>query len=992
MAQITGTAGNDLIRTAAAGGSNNGLPAASPGGGDVILGAEGADTILPGTGWNIALGGTGNDSIALADAGYAFGEAGDDVLATTGQAMLDGGTGNDTLSATGSLGAVLRGGDGPDRLSGGHGNDQLAGDAGADTILGSRGNDTVDGGEGADVIDYGALGAGVHVLATPFGGFVRMAKIATAGGAVLGIDTLTGMDGFVGTAGHDRLLGSGLDESFAGGAGNDTIGGGDGFDTLRYDNAAGPVSVNLATGRASDGLGGTDLLRFAAPGRSSIEMVVAGAGADTLIGDGGDNWLRGGAGADLLDGGAGFDVADWSGDSTVTGVLANLGAVAVGGVAGGSARDSSGATDTLLSIEGLRGTAAADTLIGSDADNLLGGQRGADSLQGGLGDDTADYGDDADPNGDGFGVIVNLSDAALVLAAFGAEGARTVAGHGARDGWGNTDLLSGVEGARGSLHNDVLVGLERAPAFTFAGVAFHARDASVLRGGLGADTIMGADPDDGVIASYRDDAGGIVARLDLGIAVQDGFGTLDTLVNVFGIEGSFSDDLIVAGDNGAFMQGGGGDDTLAGGLGFDRVSYARAAAGVAVDLSAGTAEDGDGGTDSLAGTIEFVAGSRFADRLAGDADGTWFLGLAGADTFIGGAGEDFVSYYSASIDVARPVHLDAMINLQAGWAWDGDGSGAQGSLDRFTSIEHALGSAGADTLFGSSGANSLHGAEGDDSASGGGGNDMLAGGAGADTLDGAGGFDTTDGGSGDDVHIVNSRFDLVIEAAGGGNDTVFASSSYWLGAAAEVEMLRLSGGLSTNGFGNGFDNILMGNGGNNRLEGGVGLDDLYGLDGADTLVGGNGADTLTGHDGADFFYFEKAAESFRAGVDLITDMETGFDRIAFTNIPGKLFAGVAQAGVGFNGAVSVIFASLGTGANTYAEVMDGLNAALGGSGNVTASGGLLQVWQVDVAGGSAAGTYVFVNDGIAGALASADMLVAVTLSGGPLSAGDFLLA
>jgi hypothetical protein len=47
---------------------------------------------------------------------------------------------------------------------------------------------------------------------------------------------------------------------------------------------------------------------------------------------------------------------------------------------------------------------------------------------------------------------------------------------------------------------------------------------------------------------------------------------------------------------------------------------------------------------------------------------------------------------------------------------------------------------------------------------------------------------------------------------------------------------------------------------------------------------------------------------------------------------------------------------------------------------------------VEVAGGSAAGTYVFVNDGIAGALASSDMLIGVTLLGGPLSAGDFLLA
>jgi hypothetical protein len=127
-------------------------------------------------------------------------------------------------------------------------------------------------------------------------------------------------------------------------------------------------------------------------------------------------------------------------------------------------------------------------------------------------------------------------------------------------------------------------------------------------------------------------------------------------------------------------------------------------------------------------------------------------------------------------------------------------------------------------------------------------------------------------------------------------------------------------------------------------------------------------------------------------VDVVTDMETGLDRIGFSAIPAKLFAGVAPSAVSFNGAVQVIFASLGVGPNLFAEVMAGINAALGGSANVTASGALLQAWQVDVSGGSAAGSYVFVNDGLDGALASSDMLIAVTLSGGPLSAADFLLA
>lgn len=71
--------------------------------------------------------------------------------------------------------------------------------------------------------------------------------------------------------------------------------------------------------------------------------------------------------------------------------------------------------------------------------------------------------------------------------------------------------------------------------------------------------------------------------------------------------------------------------------------------------------------------------------------------------------------------------------------------------------------------------------------------------------------------------------------------------------------------------------------------------------------------------------------------------------------------------------------------------MTGLNASLGGSANVTDSGATLQVWQVDVAGGSAAGSYLFVNDSIAGATTANDMLIAVTLAGGPIVGSDFIL-
>ena len=54
----------------------------------------------------------------------------------------------------------------------------------------------------------------------------------------------------------------------------------------------------------------------------------------------------------------------------------------------GKVLDSSGGTDTLISIERLIGSAFGDTIIGSDKDNIIIGGGGADTLTGGKGKDT----------------------------------------------------------------------------------------------------------------------------------------------------------------------------------------------------------------------------------------------------------------------------------------------------------------------------------------------------------------------------------------------------------------------------------------------------------------------------------------------------------------------------------------------------------------------------------------------------------------------------
>lgn len=198
----------------------------------------------------------------------------------------------------------------------------------------------------------------------------------------------------------------------------------------------------------------------------------------------------------------------------------------------------------------------------------------------------------------------------------------------------------------------------------------------------------------------------------------------------------------------------------------------------------------------------------------------------------------------------------------------------------------------ANLLIGTRRADTLTGTEFRDVIYGLGGNDRLLGGAAADVLDGGRGRDVMAGGSGDDTYYVDasddddddddhdsedsehdyhagsgdsddddhdsdddddhgdddddehgagSLGDRVIEAAGGGYDSIFSSVSYTL--PDHVEALHLTGNKAINATGNDLANILTGNAANNTLKGLAGADTLGGGAGKDKLIGGGGNDT-----------------------------------------------------------------------------------------------------------------------------------------------------
>jgi Ca2+-binding RTX toxin-like protein len=141
--------------------------------------------------------------------------------------------------------------------------------------------------------------------------------------------------------------------------------------------------------------------------------------------------------------------------------------------------------------------------------------------------------------------------------------------------------------------------------------------------------------------------------------------------------------------------------------------------------------------------------------------------------------------------------------------------------------------------------------------------DTLTGGAGADSLNGETGVDRLVGGAGNDTYYISDS-DVVVEASGGGSDTVSTPISYVLGS--NVENLTLTGAGRAAGFGNSLANVITGNSGANHLEGLAGADTINGMGGADTIIGGAGADVLTGGGGGDTFVFKPGD-----GDDTITD-------------------------------------------------------------------------------------------------------------------------
>ncbi|PCG14153.1 MULTISPECIES: cadherin domain-containing protein [Sphingomonas] len=768
--------------------------------GDTLTGNAGANALDGGAGDDMLAGGAGADTLRGGDgfdtADYRASGAAVVVNLTTG-ANAGGDALGDILDGIEQvLGSafddVLTGAAGRETLRGGQGNDTLAGGVGADVL---------DGGDGTDTADYSASLDAVQVDLS-----VGLAHFGDAeGDTLVDIENVTGSaeddiligdgggnvliggagdDQLVGAAGDDTLRGGSGDDVLNGGAGADIIQGGDGFDTADYSGSRGGVTVNLTSQRGTGGDADGDMLTGieAVTGSAYDDVLTGTAGINTLTGGAGDDVILGGAGADVLDGGAGNDTLDYA--TSAAAVTVNL---ATGLAQGGDAQG-----DLIARFENLMGSdfddvltgdAGANRLRGGAGDDRLAGGAGADVLDGGAGSDTADYA------ASGAAVTIDLA-------------AGTAAG-----GDATGDTLVSIENAIGSAHDDIIKA-----AAAGSVIAGGAGD-DAITAGAGADTLDGGQGEDRV--DYSASSAGVTVNLATGIgAAGDAAG--DRYTAIEDVTGSaFADRL--TGDAGVnrlsggagddVIAGGGGADEIDGGSGFDTLDYGASVQGVTIDFASGTGQGGDAQGDSFTG-IEAVIGSGSADRFVGDAHthviraqggDDMLVAGAGAETFDGGSGSDTVDYSASTAGVT--------IDLASGAA---GGGFAQG--DVLTAVEGVIGSAFDDVLTGSASANAI---------AGGAGNDVIRGGAGADALDGGAGIDLLDYSASSSGVTVN----LTTGVAAGGD------------AAGD----QISGFEDI--LGSAQADNLTGDGGANRLTGGAGGDVLAGLGGADVLDGGAGDDT-----------------------------------------------------------------------------------------------------------------------------------------------------
>ena len=982
---------------------------------NTLTGGAGSDYFNGFGGVDSLVGGAGDDTFKAANAGLIS------------QGVMDGGSGTDTISfytsATPSAGITVNlnshvatqantslsilnmervlGTNLNDYFTGGdpaHAADSL-GNSISEIFRGYGGNDTIIGASGPGyyniIADYANNSSTQVVVADLHLGVVT--------DGLGGTDTLINVRNIRGGSGADQLTGGSLTrayngsflEVFRGNAGNDTINGNNAYsdgddassDRVDYSNntSAQAINVNLATGVASDGLGGTDTL-------IDIDQVYGGAGNDTLIGGAGRDKIDGGPGSDTIDGGSGSDTVRYR--QSTAGVIVNLGASSITinpadsvtgmtgtkVVAAGSADDGMSGIDTLINIENVDGSDYNDYLRGGDVigtRSFLNGDGGSNILVGGSGVGIATYNGSAVSQG---GITASL--------VANSSGVVTV-----QNKFGGTDTLINIRGLSGTHANDLLTG--------------DAGD-NQLRGNGGSDTLDGGAGNDWVL--YTADPSSVYVNLLTGQAT-DGWngltgllalGGTDTLINIEDIEGSGYNDTLIGNADINLIKGGAGNDTIDGGAGVDTAVYSASFAASTVTKNANgtyTISNSADGVDILTNvefaqfsdqTVILVTGAIYnwstltnnqviafnpaIDRLVFDD-----TSISGSSPSIGWSGDTTTVFYSSKI-ITLQTNIRTLTTSNLTFA-NGSvfvvGDNTTGTTN--DDLANVLtGGTGSDGFLGLNGNDTIVGGDGDDYirigyTSNAIGNDVIDGGSGSDAIVYQSGSSSTppitanlathtvtsaQGAisltsiervygtaqndlfiGGDPAHSIDSLGNTTIEIfrGEGGNDTIaggagdfFSVASYTDNASNQVVIADLHSGYVIDGRG-GIDILtnvraIWGGAGNDQLTGG-------GLTRSPT---GTFSELFRGNAGNDVINGNNA---YSDGVDASADRADYSGNTSTQAVNVNLSTGVASDGLGGTDTLIDIDQVYGGAGNdilkgsAVSEVFDG------GAGNDTITGG-----------------------------------------------------
>ena len=812
------------------------------------------------------------------------GTAYDDVIYANG--------GNDTVNA----------GSGNDAIYGGNGNDTLNGQGDNDTLVGGKGNDSLDGGSGNDIYIYN-LGDGFDTISDSSGtdkikfgegiSFEDLSfendnnnltvyvnedktqgfKINNYFSGSYGIETLEFADGstvdltqigltfqqhdgsetITGTNYDDVIYANGGDDTVNAGSGNDTIYGGTGNDTLNGQNG----NDALIGGIGNDTLNG-------------------GAGDDTYIYNLGDGYdiISDSSGNDKIKFGEGISFTDLkfaNGDNNSLLIFLSddkTKAIQINNfISDGNYRieqlEFADGTTKNLSEMGLTFDQynCAETITGTDYDDVIYGNGGNDTLYGGNGNDilSGGAGHDRLEGGSGDDTYVwNLND--------------------------GIDTISDYQGT-----NKIKFGADITQAeLSFAQVGNNLR------------IIVNNDPSQGlIIENYYNNDGYKIGTIEFAdgseVSVADLIGNLVSLPDQV-IEGSADDDI---------LTGGNGNDTINAGDGYN-------------DITGGKGNDTlNGGYDkdtyyyNLGDGYDVISDPYGRDKII------FGEGISSSDLIFQRNGDDlFISFSNNdndSIRILQHFYNDDKKIEQLEFA---DGSTINLSKGGLV----LQGTDKDNTIDGTSYNDTIYGGFGRDVIDGGKGADIINGGKGDDTIDGGVGEDTIIWNLGDDMDTVTFSdvdhlkfgegitFEDLTFYAEGNNLRIVVKGDMTQGvicrdyfysnnnkpeniifADGSVYSLQQSGLIIHHGdrsesiSGTDYADTIYGGKGNNTISGGDGNDIIYGEDGDDTISGGRGTDTIVGGKGNDTIDGGTDADTFiwNLGDDLDTITASNIDKLQF---------------------------------------------------------------------------------------------------------------